>query len=522
MIDMRRFNIVLVAAALTATLASSAWALSARGTVFHDRDGDGVMGPREPGLPGVGVSNGDQVVVTDSSGHWELPCDDYTIFFVIKPSQWSVRTDQDGVQRGYYIHCPEGAPDLQYPGVAPTGPLPRSIDFALTPATEPERFEVICLGDPQPWNVWEVELLAQDLVEQLAVTETSAAFGMVLGDVVFDDLSLLPLVTATLGRAGIPWHYAMGNHDRNYDTGEEFSTTTWHRVVGPDHYAFNYGGVHFLVLENIAHQDGGGYSAGLTEEQLNFVREDLRHVPKDTLIVYIQHIPVMEQSDQHRFLRLFEGRQNVLGLSAHWHSQQHFFLNADFGWPNPMPHHHLVHVASCGAWWQGQPDHQGIPHANAPDGTPNGYSVIRFDGNRYEIQYRAARREASYQMRLWAPEEVEPGDGAFLYANVFGGSERSTVEYRLTRDATMPGEWTRMERRTDPDPADVEAIRARYRGIMGPDSPFEIEVPVWCAHLWHTVLAAPEEPGYYRIEVCTTDMFGNTHQGVRVLRVVAP
>lgn len=522
---MRRVLTRSITVVVAAALLPSAWALTARGVVFHDRDGDSLMDPREPGIAGVGVSNGEDVTLTDEQGRWQLPCGDYTVFFVIKPAQWRVPIDRDGLWRGYYIHCPSGAPPLRYEGVAPTGPLPRSIDFPLTPVEEPDRFEIVCFGDPQPGSVREVELIAQDLVEQVARDEAQAAFGIVLGDVANNDLSLLPLVRGTLGRTGFPWYYAMGNHDRNYDTAVDMlSTTTWHRVMGPDHYSFNYGPIHFIVLENIAHQENGHYTAGLTEAQLRFVREDLRHVPKDSLIVYMQHIPVMEQADCRRFLQLFEQHPRVLGLSAHWHSQEHFFLGAEHGWPHAIPHHHLVHVASCGAWWEGRPDHQGIPPSTAPDGTPNGYSVIRFDGDQYEIIYRAARREPSYQMRLWALEEVAPGAETFLYANVFGGSARSTVEYRLTPGEAGPGDWRPMERVAKPDPEDVRAIQERYREVVVERTEYEgdlpIDVPVACAHLWHSQVIVPEQEGYYRVEVRTRDAFGHTYEGVRVLRVL--
>ena len=60
----------------------------ATGSVFHDLDGDGVRGAREPGLAGVAVSNGRDVVRTDAAGRYRLRVDDDTILFVVKPSGW--------------------------------------------------------------------------------------------------------------------------------------------------------------------------------------------------------------------------------------------------------------------------------------------------------------------------------------------------------------------------------------------------------------------------------------------------
>ncbi|MGD8401219.1 MAG: hypothetical protein PVH64_09865 [Bacillota bacterium] len=44
-----------------------------KGTVYWDRDRDGKYDRNEPGLANVCVSNGREVVLTDSCGHYILP-----------------------------------------------------------------------------------------------------------------------------------------------------------------------------------------------------------------------------------------------------------------------------------------------------------------------------------------------------------------------------------------------------------------------------------------------------------------
>ena len=47
-------------------------------------------------------------------------------------------------------------------------------------------------GDPQPKNVAEVEYMSHDVVEQIIAEQAhGAAFGVTLGDIVFDDLSVM-------------------------------------------------------------------------------------------------------------------------------------------------------------------------------------------------------------------------------------------------------------------------------------------------------------------------------------------
>ena len=153
----------------TVNLAEFASAETARGVVFDDQNGNGVRDAGEPGIAGVQVSNGLDVVKTDPAGNYELSVDDDTIVFVIKPRDWQTRFDGKNLPRFYYIHKPAGSPDgdFKYPGVEPTGPLPASIDFPLTASAEPDEFTVIVMGDPQPTSQREVRFYANDVVAEL-------------------------------------------------------------------------------------------------------------------------------------------------------------------------------------------------------------------------------------------------------------------------------------------------------------------------------------------------------------------
>ncbi len=511
-----------------AILAAPAWAQSeAKGVVFHDRNGDGRRGPGEEGLRGVAVSNGREVVTTDARGVWRLPVGEDTPFFVIKPRGWACPVDRNGLPQFYYLHKPNGSPRLRYPGVAPTGPLPASIDFPLRRQREADRFVILVFGDPQPRNLWEVEMLAHDFVAPIAARGPKAAFALVLGDLVFDPLDLHEPVVGAMGRLGIPMHYVQGNHDENYDAdSDRHADEGFERVFGPPTYAFNYGRVHFLVLDDILFhprdaQGRVGYHAELTEQQLEFIRNDLALVPKDRLIVYAFHIPVVELRNKEEFLKLFAGREHVFGLSAHTHTQYHLFLGPEHGWQGKQPHHHLVHVTACGNWWGGKPDYYGIPHATTSDGVPNGYSIVTFDGNRYRVEYRPARLPDDYQMQVWVPDVVPANQVAAtnVYVNVFAGSSRSTVEMRVGDT----GEWTRLTQVPAPEAADVEAYRRVFSERMAPRAKYENEYtltgPVASQHLWAGKLPAGTAPGYHLLRVRTTDMFGQTYTAARVFRV---
>jgi N terminal of Calcineurin-like phosphoesterase len=175
------------------------------GIVFEDRDGTGVAGASNPGLAGVLVSNGRDVVATDVGGRYALP-DEATIF-VVKPAGYMPPVDPaTNLPRFHRHHQPTGSPaalNLTFEGLAPTGPAPASLDFPLKCQEEAKAFDVVLLTDPQPETEAEVDFIREDLIEALAGTR--ARFGLTAGDIMFDDLSLYPGLNAIVGTIGLPW-----------------------------------------------------------------------------------------------------------------------------------------------------------------------------------------------------------------------------------------------------------------------------------------------------------------------------
>lgn len=98
-----------------------------RGVVFEDANGNRALDPGEQGIPGVPVSNGQEVVVTDAAGRYELPVRENMCVFVTKPSGYAFPLSEYNTPLFFYLHRPNGSPEAvkEYPGIAPTGPLPR-------------------------------------------------------------------------------------------------------------------------------------------------------------------------------------------------------------------------------------------------------------------------------------------------------------------------------------------------------------------------------------------------------------
>ena len=483
----------------------------ATGIVFHDSNQNQQRDRGELGIPNVGVSNGLEIVETDARGRWRLPASDDTIFFVLKPSGWMTPLNEHQLPRFHYIHKPKGSPLSKFPGTSATGPLPESIDFPLYKQKEPNEFRVVFFGDPQPRNQVEIDYIANDIVAELVGTD--AKFGVTLGDILFDDLSLFGSLNSTIALVGIPWFNVIGNHDLNMDAKEDrYSDETFESVYGPPYYSFDYGKVHFIVLDNIdwsynEKRNRGGYRGNFGKRQLDFVASDLERVPKGRLVVLLMHIPLTGTVDRQSLYRLIEKRPYTLSLSGHTHWQAHQFIDESDGWKGKEPHHHIVNVTVSGTWWKGAKDDRGIPHATMRDGAPNGYSFLTFDGNKATFEFKAARFPDSHQLRIHAPVSIEGSASGktHVYANVFAGSSKSTVRLRVDK-----GDWIEMEKTLEADPFYVELRKVEKDAI---------NAPIKSDHLWKSLLPPNLTRGVHSLEVITRDTYGREFSATRVLRV---
>lgn len=513
---------------LVVALSISAYAQTVKGYVYADNNRNGKKDKTEKGIAGVGVSNGVQVVNTNNDGAYELPVGDDNIIFVIKPAGYSVALNASNQPQYYYIHKPNGSPsNFKYKGVEPTGKLPKSVDFALLPAQESDKFTSLIFGDPQPYTQQEVDFFAKGIVSEVAGIK-DVAFGLSLGDLVGDDLNLHNPYISAVKNVGIPWYNLMGNHDMNYEaTVDSLADETYEANFGPANYSFNYGKVHFIILDDIIYpdpRDGKGYWGGLRKDQLVFIENDLKLVPKENLVVLAFHIPLQmyndafRKEDRDRLFALLKDFPNTLSLSAHTHLQRNDFYTRADGWMQDKPHHEYNAGTTSGDWYSGELNEQGVPASTMRDGTPKGYAFIRFDGNKYVIDYKVAGKPADYQINVYAPEVMSSKrySSYKFYANFFMGKKGDKVEFSIDGS-----KWKAMDYLKNADPSYLNlAMKWDFISNLIPGR--RPSNPEESTHLWWAGFPGKLKAGEHTLEIRAVDMYGRTFTQKKTFRVQDP
>ncbi len=498
----------------------------AAGVVFEDIDRDGRRDAGEPGVAGVRVSNGVEITRTDAEGRYAIEVPEGGAVFVIKPPDFRLPVGPDGVARFFRLHWPSGPDDagFAFPGPEPTGPMPDQVDFALHRHAESDRFRMVAVGDPQPYDAQHLAWYARDVVAELVGIEAEGA--ILLGDLVGNDLSLFERLNRTHALIGIPIYPLIGNHDLNARSPDDArSDLTWRRIYGPSTYAFQVARVHFVVLNNVIWGGGaprgwpgrGHYAGGLRPDQLRFLASFVDTLPEEDLLVLAMHIPLERRLTlegrvaPQAIFEILSAHEASFSLSGHEHQLRHRFFDARDGFapPSGAEHHHFTAGAGSGNRYRGARDELGIPHSTMRDGAPNGYALLEFDGAEYSIRYKAARRPVGHQMNIITKDRIEAGRRARVWVNVFNGSARTVVEMRVgDRD------WVPLERTTDFDPLYEEARRRESTPRA-----LDLEKPRRTNHLWKGRVPGDLEPGAHLIEVRATDMWGRVDREKRPLWV---
>lgn len=310
---------------------------------------------------------------------------------------------------------------------------------------------VALVGDPQVDNPVEMRYARRSIYRDLR-GRRDLDLCIFLGDLVNDNMSLLPESLSIIDSLPFQSFMVPGNHDRDVYHGSKSSgsmsrprdLSTWRKVVGYVDTSFVRGNVRFIMMNNVRHAAAGmtDYVGGFTEKQKHWLdsvlvtdvargrkmsrgsvdrsRRPSRGKVTPALTILATHIPFSQMKGRDSVLALIPEQARMLYVSGHTH-----FVSRDDSIPE------VIAGATCGSWWRGVKDSDGVPYALQSCGAPRGYFVaeIMRDGE-YTLRYRCVGRND--EVSAWGVREDDSGVYR-LYINVFGGAPDGVVRVRGVR-----------------------------------------------------------------------------------------
>lgn len=379
------------------------------------RNVSGTVQSGDEKLSGVIVTDGKNFTQTDKKGKFSFSIEDDAEFvYVVTPT-------------GYTAGYETGAPVFYLPAAGE-----KKFEFDLVKTTDSEDYTIIAIADPQTQSMKHFEKFCgkplADLVSQAHISkEKGNTVGIVLGDICWDSMEILPLFKEQIKKTGIPFYPVIGNHDHTKDLkGDRNTSSVFRSVFGPENYAFFIGKDVMIVLDNIIYDTQKKYVEGYTADEIEWVKKLLTYIPKSANIYVAQHCPLFrwfknntytERGEQ--MLALFEGR-DVTFLSGHTHINNNFVFS---------DHAREFNIAAlCGSWWV-------TDHCN--DGTPRGYKVFEKKDGRFDWHYKSVGHDKYFQAEVFLPGQfmLHPNS---IVANVWDYDPEWTVEWY--QDAEYMGE----------------------------------------------------------------------------------
>ena len=383
---------------------------------------------------------------------------------------------------------------------------------------------VALVGDPQVDDSTEMGYARRSVYREL-YRRRDLDMCIFLGDLVNDNMSLLPESVGVVDSLPYQCFMVPGNHDRDVYRGPKSSSyrprdlSTWRKVVGYVDTSFVRGNVRFVLMNNVRHSDSGmtDYVGGFTDRQKHWLDSVLNSGVGETsgkkpsrvernpaLTILATHIPFSQMKGRDSVLAFVPDTSRLLLVSGHMH-----FVSRDDSLRE------LIVGAACGSWWRGVKDSDGIPYALQSCGSPRGYFIadIHCDGT-YDLSYKCIGRPDSDQLSVWAVPSDSMGSSYRLYINVFGGSSDGIVRISGLGRRTCSCERSQMAAPEVEQVIRLNASRSRdYRKAHRDEFIPLRRKP--SPHLWQTVDLIPGPlPAY--VNVIYRDAHMRIRQRVRI------
>ena len=372
----------------------------------------GVVSTADGPVPGVVVSDGVEVTVTNEQGIYQLQSDkEWGYVFISVPAGYEVPAE--GVLPQFY---------KMMKGDASTA---ERVDFSLTAVDGQDDYKVLVLGDMHLANrtgdLKQFMEFTSDLNAYRALHQQEKMYAIALGDMTWDlywysNSYALPEYLNTINSQvkGLQIFHTIGNHDYDYKaTNDRDAESRFMDYIAPTYYSFNLGKVHYVVLDDIdcSNYDGTtsrDYEKRVSTGQLSWLAKDLSHVDKSVPLVVVMHAQVFypSQTDgfkvDHDVLNTTQLLNVLDGYKVHFitgHTHMNYNVTPDDAVTGGREVYEHNTGAICGSWWWSGYLTPGV-HLS-PDGTPGGYAIWSVNGTDMEWMYKATGWTEDYQFRSY-------------------------------------------------------------------------------------------------------------------------
>ena len=361
-----------------------------------------VVDSSSTGIEGVVVSDGRQCVRTQFDGTFYMTSDVANVKFVhvSTPSGYMPEVS-GGIPRFYKAKA----------DITPSNGVYDFGDYVMTPVQNPDRFTLLITADPQPRQYkWTLDRIAyksldvcEDLYQELRDVSSGISdrqvYGICLGDIVHEDMSLYAQYNNALATFNFPTYNIIGNHDNDPDAADDDAgAIPFESYFGPRNYSFNIGGIHFVVLDNLIMKDNGGsltaYDQGLTDAIWTWLQADLAQIPTTSKLMVCAHSPMFKQiSGSERTNSALHGGNDGYGGLINKYSEVHAWAghtHVGFNYIYPSSHRHRrvqVHTLarSTGELWTND-------YLSA--GTPRGFTIVEVDNGEITWRFHPLTRQS--------------------------------------------------------------------------------------------------------------------------------
>ncbi|UVI29493.1 outer membrane protein assembly factor BamB family protein [Paenibacillus spongiae] len=372
------------------------------GIVFVDKNENGVQDSNENGLPGISVSDGATIVLSDAQGKYMLPVNPdrraTDMVFITTPDGYTIPTDEYRIPKFY-----QNLGQLQ-PGEN------RDVHFGLlkAPETSNPNFDFVGIADVhvQAGTTNNRERFTNQL-SQLNELSGSPAFITISGDITNNatDAEFKDFVAST-ATSKLPVYPAVGNHDFTGGANYSARIDRYRNYLGPEWYSFDYGSKHFIILEN---------NLGMREaDQIQWLKEDLAQNAKNKEVVVVTHRPFNNPQTPHpeearQYIDLLGEYNTRLLLMGHTHVN-------DVSTDTIETAKHVVTNSS----------------SYTIDQTPNGFRVISFKGDEESNPFKYYDVNQSLAIVNPAPGSKAPQADIQVQVNAYNTSSNVTeATYRI-------------------------------------------------------------------------------------------